>query len=492
VTTLSSGTEAREPTVVPAELVERLERETVFTFYLAADARWHDRQPLTARDVAFSFECYRNKHVRCDRKRAVFERIERLEVLDDRTLRFYFPRSYFLALAAFDETFTILPAHIYDLADPMRGATARVAGAEEQAREVNDGAANRAWIGLGPYKLVEWNSERIVARRVDAFFDESRAGLLDQITWRAIADNEAATAALLDGQLDFFDRLSVVDYFGERTHTPQFEARFYTGFFYTPALNITAWNTARPMLADARVRTALGLCFDWNVWLDGYYKGLAFRVTGEQMPFGSAYDRSLAPLAFDPRRARALLAEAGWIDRDGDGALDKDGAKLELDYLFPSGNEVSRAFGETFQARLGAIGVTLTPVARDNAALSEALKKREFDACALALALPFESDPEQLWHSKWAASPSANRSGLRDAEVDRLIEAVQVETDARARGALFMALQRRLYELQPVMFGAWAPHRFAMAKRVRGFQILAPDPGYSIRRWHVTDAPEQR
>ena len=87
----------------------------------------------------------------------------------------------------------------------------------------------------------------------------------------------------------------------------------------------------------------------------------------------------------------------------------------------------------------------------------------------------------------WSEGASSNRSGIADDEIDGLIEALQVELDPAQRTALFHRLQRRIYELQPFLFGVCAPHRFAISRRVRGVQLFALDPGYSIRRWFVTE-----
>jgi peptide/nickel transport system substrate-binding protein len=418
----------------------------------------------------------------------MFDKIARAELVDPLTIRFFFEHPYFMALSAFDESLTILPGHLYDLARADNPAHKDGATPEEQAKVVNESANNRNWVGLGPYRISEWTGQYVEAKRWDGYFDAEHGGYVDTIRWRAIPDNSAATVAALEGELDFFDRLSSEDYFGERTASDAFKQRLYKGVFYTPAMSYTAWNTARPKFADPRVRTALGLCFDWPSFIAGYYKGLAVRVTGEQVPTNVWYDKYLAPLAFDPKRAQSLFAEAGWIDRDGDGRIDQDGAPFEFEYLYPAGNATSEAFGLAFQEQLAKVGVGMKLVARDFAALTDSLRKREFDAVALALTLNFDSDPEQLWHSKWATGAGSNRCGLRDAEVDRLIEAIQVELDFAKRIDLFQRLQRRIYELQPMMFGVWTPHRFAMNKRVRGFQDFALDPGYSIRRWFVVDA----
>jgi peptide/nickel transport system substrate-binding protein len=474
-----------EPRRVAASDVARVERDTVFTFHLRRDVRWHDGHPFDARDVLFSYECLRNPHVRCDRRRYLFEKIASAEMLDRHTLRFVFERQYFLAAAAFDENLTILPSHLYDLADPDNAARKAGASAEEQGRFVNENAHNRAWVGLGPYRLFEWTESHVEARRFDGYFDATARGNVDAIRWRFIPSDHAALEAVIAGEIDYYDRVSSADYFRGRTLGAAFTDTHYKGHFFAPAVSYTAWNTQRPALADARVRNALALAFDWDAFAASFYEGLAFRVTGEQLPFGASYDASLAPIPHDARRAGELLDAAGWIDRDGDGVRDREGAKLALAYLYPAGNEVSETTGEALQAALRDVGVELALDARDAAAVADALRRRDFDSAALALALDVESDPEQLWHSRWAGGASGNRSGLRDAEVDRAIEAIQRELDPAARARLLHALQRRVYELQPVLYGVCAARRFAMSKSVRNFRAYARDPGYSIREWIV-------
>jgi ABC-type transport system substrate-binding protein len=472
---------------VLAESFEVSDDGLVWTFRLREGVTWHDGHPLDAEDVRFTWSLWKNPHVNCDRRRYMFDKLGAADVLDQRTVRFTFDAPYFLAASAFDESFTVLPAHVYDLADPDNPDHDADATAEEQAEWVNTNPHNSEWIGLGPYRLESFDAQHVEARRYEDYFDPENGGWVDAIRWRIVPGSEPAMQALLAGELDFLDRVSSEDYFGERTNGETFESRFYTGYFFTPYMGYTAWNVKRPRLADARVRRALGMCFDWDAYIRGFYRGLAFRVTGDQWYPSTTYDRSLAPLPYDLEAARALLAESGWYDRDGDGRVDKDGAPLEVELLMPSGNAVSAAFGQLWQESLDEVGVTLTVSAQEFASLRERVLGRDFDALALGSVLAFESDPEQLWHSRWSEGASSNRSGIADDEIDGLIEALQVELDPAQRTALFHRLQRRIYELQPFLFGVCAPHRFAISRRVRGVQLFALDPGYSIRRWFVTE-----
>ena len=476
------------PRELPKTAGQRLLRGTLYHFELRKGVHWQDGADFDARDVAFSMRCFKNPFVRCDEKRHQFDKIARFEAPTAHTLRFAFAQPYFLAENVF-EGLTILPAHLYDLSDARNAAAKPGASDEEQGRFIEEQPVNRMWVGLGPYKMTEWSDTAIVARRWDGYHDRANGGHVDEIAWRMISDSGASMAALLEGKLDFFDRLSGEDYFGGLTDNEAFRSRFYKGYSYGPQITYTAWNMRRPKLGDARVRTALGMCFDWDGFIASYYKGLAERVTGEQFLEGPAYDKTLAPLPFDLDKARTLLAEAGWYDRDKDGVVDRDGLPLSIEYLYQTGNRTGELSGQAFQANLAKVGVLLTMTGRDWPSLMERVRARDFDSVAMGWITPPVVDPEQAWHSKWAGPDSANHSGLSDPDIDRLIGEIQMELDPQRRGVLFADLQRRVYALQPYMFGVNVPRKFAMSKSVRNLRCFVLDPGYSIRSWYLIDPP---
>lgn len=483
---------------IPRGDVERVEHSTVFTFHLRDDVRWHDGHPFDARDVVFSAELYKNKFIDCGEKRFLYDKIVKVEAPDARTVRIFYERQYFQALPSIGDL-CILPSHLYNLSDPENEkfdpeyhAKKKAEHAdwkpseEEQGEYVNTNRHNREWIGLGPYKVVKFDADSIEAQRFDGYFDRARAGYVDAIRWRSIANDEVAFQALLNGELDLFARMSAADYFGEATQKPSFTDRFYKGHVYSNAYWYTAWNLLRDKFADARVREALARSFDFEEFKRTFYMGLAEQVTGQPNSLSDAYDRELKPFAYDPERARELLTEAGWYDRDGDGVIDKDGARFEIELLSNVGNKVSEQFALKLEESLARLGIRLKFVALEWAALMERRSQRDFDALALGWVLPYEIDPEQMWHSKWAGKEerSSNYAGLRDAEVDRLIERGQRELDPAKRAATWRALQARVYALQPYLFGFDPPKKFAINKKIRGVQTVAIDPNYVIRRWY--------
>ncbi len=505
VTPLSRDNSLSEPLTVPAADVVSNELGTVFTFYLKPDVKWHDGHVFDADDVYFTWDLYNNEHVECDETRFQFKKVLEGEVIDPLCVRFFYEKQYFKALESVGDM-SILPRHLYDLSDPDNLQYDPEAHAafkaehgegyeftdEDLGKYVNENTHNIDWVGLGPYRVTAVTTQYIEAERFPDYNPavSERVGYIDTIRWRYIGNDDTAKEAMLNGELDYFARVKSEDYFGEATSKPQFTDHFYKGYMYTGTYGYTGWNTKRPQLSDPLVRKALAHAFDVEEYRRTKYKGLAIQVTGPQNYFGPGYDHSVKPLEYDPDLAEELLAEAGWYDRDGDGLIDKDGVPFEITFMMPTGNDASETFGLKYMEALGRLGIKLKMQSFEWATFLENMLNREFDCINLAWVPPLESDPEQLWHSRWDKKQTSNNSGVNDAEVDRLIDAIQIELDAAKRAELMKALHRRIYDLQPYFFMFNTPRKFAMNKKVRGFQGFKIAPGYSLRRWYYPAGTE--
>lgn len=480
-----------------ASLVKRVERSTVVTLFLRDDVHWHDGAPFDARDVVFSIELYKNPLVDCGERRNAFDKVLHVEALDAHSVRVWFDKQYYYALASLGTELTLLPAHLYDLDHPDNPE--RKARLErdpnwkpdqrERAEAINKNAHNRAWVGLGPYRLTRFDAEGVLAERFDGYFDRANAGYVDSIFWRSVPTDATAFQALINGELDYFARITSDDYFGPATSSEAFQKRCYKGHFQSDNYWFVAWNLRRPKLADVRVRRALAHALDAESFKRSFYKGLAERVTGPWVLSKPEYNRDVQPLAFDPDKARVLLADAGWIDRDSDGVVDKDGVALEIELLSDAGNSVAKAFAVRMQEDYARVGVKLRFTGLDSKAVDERKKSRDFDAIALGWVLGYETDPEQVWHSKWAPPElkSSNFGGFADAQCDELIERGQREVDDGARASIWRELHARIYEQQPYLFGFNPPRKFGIDKALRGVQLVLVDPNYVLRRWYYPE-----
>ena len=475
------------PVRVPAE-GSRVLPGTVYTLPLREDVRWHDGHPFDSGDVLFTHRLVANPAVDCDAQRFAFAKLERVEALGPHAVRFVYGEPYCHARLALAGLF-VQPAHLLDRSDPDHPDYREGASydREDEARYLAEHPVNRRWVGLGPYRLTSVSDTLIEAERFEGYFDPARSGYLDAVRWRVIRDDHAAFLALVNGEVDFTARVLPEDYFGELAASDGFRERFHVGLLFTPVMTYTVWNTRRPRFADPGVRLALSMAFDWDAFIAGFYRGLARRVTSEVYPGSPYYDTSIQPVPHDPRRARELLAEDGWYDRDGDGWVDRDGAPFELELLLPAGSVSALAYGQQLARDLEQVGVRVELTIRDWAEFNQRLGGRDFDGAYLAWHMPVESDPEQLWHSRWVGEHTANHGSLADPEVDALIDGQQRELDRDARIALCHRLQRRLHDLQVYSYGVFLPRRLGVSNRLRGIQTFSIEPGYSIRRWYVSD-----
>ena len=486
-----------------AEDVQQVELGTAFTFHLRDDVVWHpgggvSDHKFDAQDVYFSWNIYKNPEVDCDDVRFQFIKATEAEIVDPLTIRIFYEQQYYSALPTIGVDMMMLPSHLYDLSDPDNPEydEKQAPGAPRfdpdefdlrQAEVVNKSIYNReAFVGLGPYRVTEYNQQYIECERFEDYFAPEEGGYFDTIRFRLIDDDDLAWQAVINSELDFFYRVKSSYYFGPQTETELFQENFYKGYYYPGSYGFTVWNRFQPQLAEREVRTALAMAFDGAEYLKTNYKGLARPVTGPFPYSSAAYDHSILPLPYDPEEAELMLEDAGWYDRNGDGTADKDGVELVIDFLMPSGNDASKTLGEKMQSSFAEIGVKVNIVGLEWATFIEDLKNRNFDGANLAWVPALESDPEQVWHSRWGGvdKKSSNYAGHQNPEVDRHIELGQRELDFDKRQEHWQAIHRLIYDDMPMLFGYNVPRKFAMNQSIRGFKSYAMRPYYNVRDWY--------
>ncbi len=477
-----------ETTRVPKGDVESVEFGTVFTFHLRDGVKWHDGHAFDAHDAYFSWEIYGNPAVDCDKVRAQFKEIVNAEVLDDRTIRYFYRQQYMDAVSTFGTNFFLMPRHLYDLHDPDHPRHDAAATEEQRAAEINDNPHNTDFVGLGPYRLKEWKrDDYIEAVRFEDFFwkDPAKAGYMDVLRWKYISNDDTAFEGLINGEVDIFGRIKTEDYFGEKTQTDVFNKDFYKAYTYTATYQYTGWNIHRTKLKDKRVRQALAHSFDSQGWVDSKYFGLAWPITGPTFFMTPNYDHSIPVRAYDADIAEELLAEAGWYDRDGNGIVDKDGEDLVIEILIPQGNKASESTVQKIQEGFSRVGVRVEMQPLEWASFLERIYNRDFDGCNLATVLQggVETDPKLGWHSEEGAfdKRSSNHSGLRDEKVDAIVDEIRRTIDPADRAPLWRKLQAELYDLQPYLFMNSPPRKFAFNKKLRGVKLYVFAPGFLLR-----------
>jgi peptide/nickel transport system substrate-binding protein len=243
----------------------------------------------------------------------------------------------------------------------------------------------------------------------------------------------------------------------------------------------------KPIFKDRRVRIALSMMFDKQDFWEKKMHKAAMIISGSQYYFGPGYDHEVQPIGFDIPAAIDLLGEAGWVDSNGDGVLDKDGKKFEFELLFPPGNPSAEARALVMQKTYKEAGIVMNVRHLEWASYIDKIKNKDFDACFLAWAQPLESDPYQLWHSS-GAGPEArgsNHCSFADPVADQLIDLIRLTLDKNKREKAHYSFHRILDREQPYMF-TYAPKDMALYhNRLRGVKWYVVRPGFDLSEWYV-------
>ena len=438
------------------------------TFLLRPGVRWHDGQPLTAEDVRFTYEKLTDPTVKTPYSSS-YELIESVEALDARTVRVRYREPFAPALESW--MMGIIPKHLLAHDD------------------LNVTPALRHPIGTGPYRFVRWKTGELIELASNPDYFEHQPHL-SRYLYRIIPDQATLFLELLTAGVDL-SGLTPLQY-ARQTHTAFFEHTFQR--FRYPSFGFTyiGYNLADARFSDLRVRQAINLAIDKQAIIDGILFGLGAVATGPYPKESWAYDPSVAPEPQDRARAKALLAEAGWEDHDGDGWLDRGGAPFRFTLLTNQGNEVRRQVTELVQQQLKAVGIDVRiKVLEWSTFVHEFIDKRRFDAVLLGWNLSRDPDLYDLFHSSRTREGEYNFVGYRNPEVDRLLEEGRRTFDQARRQAIYRQVHRLLYHDQPYTF-LFVPDSLPVVhRRFRNVRATPIGIGYNLIDWYVP-APEQR
>ena len=333
-------------------LAERWETNadgTEVTFHLRKDVRWHDGQPFTAADVVFTFDALYDERVPNSLKSILTIDGQRIavEAVDDSTVRLRLPHPFAPLLNAL-AALMIVPQHVL-------GPSLEVG---EFARQWGIDTPPERIVGTGPYRLDKYvPAQYIHWARNPNYWMRDDAGrqlpYLNEQTIRIVPNQDTAYLKFLAGETDI--------------HTPRPEevpdlraqaaardisvqevgldtGTLFVTFNRNPA-HYLADGKSDPRLTwftDQHFLRAIAHSIDKtsiiNTVLHGYGKPAVSYLSPENKDF---YDPSLQDYPYDLERARQLLAEGGYTDRDGDGIIeDRDGHPIEFTLYTNAGNQL--------------------------------------------------------------------------------------------------------------------------------------------------------
>ncbi len=392
------------------------------SFNLRKGVKWHDGKPFSSADVKWSLEnVWKTIH---PRNKAIFENVATVDTPDDATVILHLSKPSLPILSVINGVGApILPKHLYEGTDILNNPY------------------NNKPIGTGPFVFKEWKKGEYVLLERNPDYWEPNKPYLDRIIFKVIPDAAARAAAIEKGEVQYapFNPVPFRDV--ERltkNSNLKVDTRGYD--WLSPVLYIDL-NVENAYLRDVRVRQAIAYAIDKDVlakvvWY-GYGKPAVSAVPSTLTVF---HDPTVPKYPFDPKKAEALLDEAGF-------KRDANGVRFTLTHDFlPYGDDYKRT-GEYLKQALKRVGIEINIRSQDTAAfIKRVYADRDFDiSSSYNGAFP---DPQigivrEYW-SGWLGTktPWTNGSGYRNREVDDLILAAAVEGRPEKRVEDFKRFQQ--------------------------------------------------
>jgi len=440
------------------ELAERWswqDGSRTLVFFLRSGARWHDGQPVTARDVKFTFDLLRESpdapgKLRINPRRDWYANVEAVEAPDPHTvaIRLKQPQPSLLLMLASGYT-PIYAAHLPP-------------------------ASYRAGcVGSGPFKLKEWRKGEFVEYVKNPDYFVKGRPYLAGLRYLIIGERGTATAALQAGRVEAAFPGETPRPIAEqlRKAVPQLAMTTVN----TAVVDHFVVNTKKPPFDNAKVRQALSRAVDRRALIEAVYQGGA--VIGASMappPYGvwGLLDKDLRALpgygkpADEKALARRLLAEAGF----------GPGAPLRVEMLtraLPAFLDLASFVVNELKA-VG-IDVTLRPV--ESAQWHPLQTRGDFQVGVERTGIE-PDDPDANFFENFGCGSPRNYPRYCDEEIARMIAQQSQELDPARRLALVQSIQRKLEEaaVRPTL--AWRLDYYATWPHVKNLV-----PHQSIYSW---------
>ena len=317
----------------------------------------------------------------------------------------------------------------------------------------------------GPDQLdVQWTpGQDIVLVRNEQYWAEKPS--LDRLRFRTVKDDLARLVAYRNGEGSMMFPTSP-QFNKVLREEPDFEKTSYALKWTNMRCGYTfiAWqcgprNGKLTPFTDKRVRRAMTHLLDRERMIRDIWDGIGIVAKGPVNPESPGSDPAVQPLAFDPEKAKALLAEAGWQDRNGDGVLeDGKGDPFEFEYTYATGGEISERLARFVKDSYAKAGIVVKTRPLDWSRYQEILKLRDFDAITMGWgANAPESDPRQIWHSESIKEGGDNFTQWSNKDCDALIEKGRRTMDEAERMQVWRQFEAVIAEDQPYTFVRVAP-----------------------------------
>ena len=480
-------------------VISRHNNRSRLTYTLRPEAVWDNGRPVLATDVAYTLKVLQCPGLPTEYTRVQYGFVQDIE-LDPTN-----PRRFTLVCASStpemliaSSDYAILPEYSLDPRGTLRAVPLPVLRqasqqAEQQFPTIRAFAARyrsarpESQPTGGPYRVTSWvrNRSLRLARKPQWWGNQlatappwlhARPARID---YQIIPDQATALLALRRGNLDLYPMPPARDYLQlqQKADTSALITRAADSYLMT----IVGFNTEQPVLRDAATRRALSVLFDVDGLIQATQPTLAYRSVSLINPRDTlAYNATLPLLAYSPARALHELRAAGWQPR-ADQGLWRGGQQLAVSMTYLASNTDHESIARQFRAAARQIGIPVTLRPTESHLLQQQLAAGAMQMYVRYLAgSPISYNFAPILHSSGIALYNYPR--FRSPENDRLIMAINEETEPRRRAPLVRRYQVLLRQEAPLVVLFFTRNRLIARRSLAPVQATRLRPGYDVLR----------
>jgi len=391
-----------------------------YTFKLRENVKWHDGEPFSADDVIFTFDGVLAEGSQNQYVTTIQAALESYSKIDDYTVQLVAKDKLRTFLLDANSGVSILPKHIWQDVDPADWPTNGGSTGQDPTRV----------IGTGPFKFVEWiPGDHVTLERNADYWDTTSIPVIDKFIYKVNPEASSNVQSLITGEIDFIESVPPAQVEG-LTSNPDLNVMPYdTLGFNWFSLNQDASKTT--LFTDREVRQAMMYALDRDLMAETIYFGYAIRADGTQPVLSLAYapDQVNTIYTYDPDKARQLLADAGWVDSDGDGIVEKDGQKLSFEIFFSEGVAQYEQQLPYMQQSWREIGIEAFPSAVPFPSLLESTDSGNFDCVVWGFSWDTTASQEAVFGTEYTPPAGFNVMHYSNPEYDELVPLEKRELD---------------------------------------------------------------
>ncbi|PIE55185.1 MAG: DNA-binding protein [Dethiosulfovibrio peptidovorans] len=415
---------------VLAERWEILDPQT-YKFYLKKGVKFHNGEELTAEDVVFSLKRAMSKDSVYAGSKAKYMDPDGFEIID--------PYTFIV------KTRGPVGGWLESMKHPYASIYSK------KAVETSGAEYFRNPVGTGPFSFKKWvKGEKVELKTFEGYHGKKPA--FENLTVVVLPDDSSRIIALETDKVDLVYSVPPSDY-DRLNESSQVQVVKAQGL----RLIYLGMNTQKKPLDNPKVRLAIDYAINKEAFNQVVYQGNSEQPSGPVVPLSTFTPAESCVYPYDPKKAKALLMEAGY----GDG--------MELDLWIS--NFQDRVNGATvLQSMLAQVGIKVNIKVFESGVFDEKMKSSEQDLIISAWGMQTNRDAGQFWLSLFHSESigSTNWTLLKDTVVDEEIDRANATVDPVEREKILQKIWLRLDELHPVVALAVPEELYGVRKDVKG------------------------